>query len=86
MGNIRRIGRKLQPKMALASTGISVNGCTVFLGHINPKHATTVSGSFKTMFTKALHRSACPNLHDIYSASFSILDDVKNCRPLGMLN
>ncbi|MHC4121952.1 MAG: hypothetical protein ACYSSI_00130 [Planctomycetota bacterium] len=69
MGNIHRIKKHMVPSIAMADTHVEINGCRVFLGHINQDKALVTAKSFRSMLDRAIVRSRYVNLHDIYEAS-----------------
>ena len=82
MGNVRRIGKKMSPKLALADTHIVINGCKVFLGHLNGSRAVSSAKKFNGFLGITLFRSKCVNLHDLYGQSFLMREKILNGEPI----
>ena len=78
MGNIRRIKKSIMPKIAMADAHISVNGCQVFLGHPSERQALAAAKGFAKMLNIAIGRSDCPNMSDVYNASFIMQGKIAN--------
>jgi len=72
MGNIRRIRRSINPKIAMADAHMAVNGCRVYLGHPNPSKAAEAAKGFKGFLSSVVVRASYPSVYDILGASFSI--------------
>ena len=68
--------------MAVIDAKMTVNGCQVFLGNINPKKATEAAASFKKMVAKSIVRSQCPNMYDVLSTSLVVRDRLVEGKPI----
>ena len=65
------IGRK-RPKIALADTKMSINGCQVLMGHPDPAHAQATAKVFKGQLSDVISRAGCVTMGDFYNASFEM--------------
>ena len=73
MGTIRRLKRRMGSKVAIADTGMVINGCQIFLGNSNPVKATSESKRFSEMLRATLERASIPNMSDMYK----VMTDVR---------
>ena len=65
------IGRK-RPRMALADTKMSINGCQVLMGHPDPAHAQATAKVFKGQLSSVISRAGCVTMGDYYNANMAI--------------
>ena len=68
---IKAAGQK-RPRMALADTKMSINGCQVLMGHPDPVHAQVTAIQFKGQLASALNRAGCATMGDFYDANTAI--------------
>ena len=70
--NLRLPNKPPMAPIAMAATGVTVNGCQVFLGHPNGQKAGSEARKFKAQFGRVLYRSRVPNITDMYHAHFQM--------------
>jgi len=64
--------------LALVNTGVDVNGCKVFMGHMNPSQAKVAAEAFKRMMGKTIARSKQSTMSDYYQAHFQVCQRLKD--------
>ena len=78
MGIKQRKKKIINPSVAIADTGVRINGCSVLMGSPNPVHAQRVANSFKPFLNEVMGRARVPNIQDLYATQFNMLERIKS--------
>lgn len=68
----RKAAGQKRPRMALADTKMSINGCQVLMGHSDPAHAQATAKVFKGQLSSVISRASCFTMGDFYAANADI--------------
>ena len=69
--------RHLPRQVSIATTGLTMNGCEIFLGHTDPNMAKASVPKFQNFMVATVARAKTFNLSDLYDAHFQMCAGLK---------
>ena len=64
--------RHLPRQVSIATTGLTMDGCEIFLGHPDPNMAKASVPKFQNFMVATVARARAPNMSDMYDEHFQM--------------
>ena len=69
--------RHLPRQVSIATTGLTMNGCEIFLGHTDPNMVKASVPKFQNFMVTTVARARAFDMSDMYDEHFRLCEDVE---------